>query len=167
MDRYLRLALDEITGTVGNAPPAQLRRALPGKWSGAEILEHLTLAFTGTRLGLERALTSDAPHARRPRLWQHLVRTLVVDFGYFPRVKTPEKTTPRGTVPPERAFDAIRDALTAMDEALDRGAARFGDARVTNHPYFDGMTVAEWRKFHWRHTRHHMKQLRAAFGARE
>ena len=40
------------------------------------------------------------------------------------------------------------------------GDARFGDRTpLLNHPYFAGMSVRQWRKFHWRHTVHHMKQV--------
>jgi hypothetical protein len=49
-----------------------------------------------------------------------------------------------------------------MDTALTDTEARFGaSALVANHPYFAGLTVAQWRKFHWRHTCHHMRQIRA------
>ena len=41
----------------------------------------------------------------------------------------------------------------------------FGDSvPVSNHPFFAGLTVRQWRKFHWRHAQHHMKQVRAANG---
>jgi hypothetical protein len=62
----------------------------------------------------------------------------------------------------DRVVAEARLALVAMDEALSRAAQRFGvEARVLDHPYFGGMTVPQWRKFHWRHTLHHLRQLEA------
>jgi hypothetical protein len=162
MDRFLESALAEIDRAAGHLPAAIIVRPVEGRWSIAQILEHLTLAFTVNRAALEKALASGELRARPPGPRHRFGRLLVVDIGYFPRRKSPDMTTPRGSVPPERAVAALREALAALDETLTRVAARFGEtAPVANHPYFSGMNVRQWRKFHWRHTRHHMKQVRA------
>jgi hypothetical protein len=112
-------------------------------------------------VAFEKALASGELRARRGVLKQRLGRALVVDLGYFPRARAPEMTTPSGTIPVERSVTAIREALEKLDEALSQVAARFGDdVLVANHPYFAGMTIRQWRKFHWRHTVHHMRQVR-------
>jgi hypothetical protein len=160
MHWYLQRAWERINETAGPMSPVDLAADRPGKWSAAEILEHLTLAFTGTRISLEKALASGELRARAPVLRQRLARTAVTDFGYFPRVQAPERTTPRGSIPPEAAVAAAKEALRALDGTLSRVADRFGSrALVSNHPFFGGLTVDQWRKFHWRHTHHHMKQI--------
>lgn len=160
MHRYLQRAWERIDETVGSMSAMDLSADRPGKWTAAEILEHLTLAFTGTRIGLEKALASGELRARTPVLRQRLARTAVTDFGYFPPVKAPEPTVPRGSIPAGAAVAAAKDALRALDGTLSQVAGRFGSrARVSNHPYFGGLTVDQWRKFHWRHTHHHMKQI--------
>lgn len=162
MDTLLRAALDEIDRAAGSLDAAALSRPTTGRWSAGEILEHLTLAFGACATGLEKGLALGEPRARPPSLTQRLARILVVEFGYFPRATAPETTRPRGTIAAEDAMPAIRDALARVDEMLARASARFGDeVAVLNHPYFAGMTVRQWRKFHWRHTVHHMRQLRA------
>jgi hypothetical protein len=84
---------------------------------------------------------------------------LVVDIGYFPRAKAPESALPQGT-PPAQVLEYLRHAVKEMDAALERAAVRFGPhARVVRHPYFGGMTVGQWRRFHLRHMRHHMRQV--------
>jgi uncharacterized protein DUF1569 len=162
MDSYLRSALhsiEEVTGRLDAdaiAPPAE------GRWSIADIFEHLTLAFTANAATLEKMLVSGESRARAPRLKERLARILVVDIGYFPRADAPEMTRPRGSIPPGQSVTAIRQAITDLDATLTRVAARFGDGvRVANHPYFAGLSVLQWRKFHWRHTVHHMRQVRA------
>lgn len=165
MDAYLRQALDAIDTTVGPLDVRTIARRIEGRWSVAEILEHLTLAFTWNTGMIEKALASGEVRGRAPKIAQRLGRMLVVDLGYFPRVQAPERTRPHGSIPPERSLAAIRDALTALDAALARASARFGDAAlVANHPYFEGLTVPQWRKFHWRHAVHHMRQVRARAG---
>ena len=158
---YLQQATDELVRAAGGLDVATVARPAGDRWSIAEILEHLTLAFRGNGRALEKALASGELRARRPRLRQRLGRILVVDLGYFPRARAPEMTTPSASIPPESSLDAAREALVALDATLDRVASRFGeDVAVSNHPYFAAMSVRQWRKFHWRHTRHHARQIR-------
>ena len=89
-----------------------------------------------------------------------------MDCGYFPKVTAPETSRPTGRIAPESAMTAIRAALDALDGTLTRVEQKFGaDVAVSNHPYFAGMSVRQWRKFHWRHTVHHMAQVRSRSGA--
>jgi len=159
---HLRAARAVIDAAAGHLPLDVLRRPRDGRWSIAEILEHLTLAFTANAAALEKSLAAGAPRARSPVLKQKLGRFLVVDLGYFPTAEAPAMTVPSGTVPEERSVSALQDALTSLDAVLTRAADCFGpDTLVVNHPYFGGMSVRQWRKFHWRHTVHHMRQVRA------
>lgn len=159
---YLDAARDEIERAIQGLAPAAIARGVPDHWSIGEILEHLTLAFTANAAALEKPLASGELRARTPNLAATLLRVLVVDVGYFPRATAPEMTRPTGSIPPERSAGGILDALSALDATLIRVSERFGDdVRVATHPYLSGLTVPQWRKFHWRHTVHHMKQIRA------
>ena len=160
MDPYLREALNAIERTAGPLEVATIARRADGQWSISEILEHLTLAFAHHTSTLEKALASGEVRGRPPGFVQWLGRTLVIEFGYFPRAQAPVRTVPLGNIPPERSITSVREALEALDRTLARVSARFGDeALVSNHPFFRGLTVAQWRKFHWRHTVHHMRQI--------
>ena len=161
MHHYLQAALDAVEAATRSVPADVLARPVPGRWCAAEILEHLTLAFTGNAAAFEKALASGTLKARPANLRQRLGRLVVIDFGYFPRVESPDATKPRGTIAADGSVAALREALTKLDETMDRIAARFGeDVPAANHPYFAGLSVRQWRKFHWRHTVHHMRQLR-------
>lgn len=161
MHHHLLAASDALVAATRDLPPEVVGRAAAGgRWSIAQILEHLTLAFRGHADAVARALASGEVRASPPALKQRLGRLLVVDLGYFPRVEAPERTKPTGTVPVERAASSAIESLAALDSALARAAAAFGETRlVSNHPYFGGMSVRQWRKFHWRHTTHHVKQI--------
>jgi len=158
---HLQSAREAIERAVEGLSPEIIARGVTGRWSIAEILEHLTLAFSANAAWLERALASGELKARPPKLPELLVRILVVDLGYFPKAKAPELTRPSGSIPRERSVTSIFAALSRLETTLTRVSERFGDeVRVANHPYFAGLTVRQWRKFHWRHTRHHMRQVR-------
>ena len=161
MNPYLQSAREVIDEAVGRLSVATLQRKVDGRWSIAEILEHLTLVFDTNAAALEKALVSGELRARQPTLKQTLGRILVVDIGYFPRVEAPSTTRPNGTIPADQALAAVRGALESVDETLARVADKFGvSVPVSNHPYFAGLSVLQWQKFHWRHTGHHMKQVR-------
>jgi len=162
MDVYLKRAQEEIAAATAQLTVEQIAREIPGKWSIALILEHLTLTFRLNVGALEKALAAGETMARRPTLYQWLSRVLVIDVGYFPRARAPELVTPSGSIPPEQTRAAIAEALTALDAALARAAGRFGARTpLLKHAFFAAMTVPQWRKFHWRHVRHHMRQVRA------
>lgn len=159
MSPYLQAARDAIENAVGPLPIEVIARPAGGKWSIAEILEHLALAFAANARALDKAVASGELRARKPGARQVMGRVIVIDVGYFPRVAAPEGTRPTGTAP-ERSLPSVREALVQVDTALAGAATRFGeDVRVANHPYFGGLTVRQWRKFHWRHTCHHMSQV--------
>jgi len=168
MEGYLAKAADEIAATTDHLTVEQLARSVGGKWSPALILEHLTLTFRVNVSALEKALAAGETKARRPTLRQALGRILVLDAGYFPPARAPEAVVPAGAIPPERCREEIRAALAALDAVLARAAARFGERTpLLRHAFFAAMTVAQWRKFHWRHTCHHMRQVRQRSRARE
>lgn len=162
VSRELRIAREAIDAAAGHLTVDVLRRPAHGRWSIAQILEHLTLAYTANAAWIEKALQSGEVRVRAPRFRQTLARVLVLDLGYFPKVSAPEMTVPCGSIPEERSLAAIREGLSLLDTTLTRAAERFGaDVLVCNHPYLAGLTVRQWRKLHWRHTLHHMKQVRA------
>ena len=59
MDSCLQASLEEIQRATEGMSADQLAWHPPGKWSSADILEHLTLTFTGTAKGMRRVLVDD------------------------------------------------------------------------------------------------------------
>ena len=161
MGEYLKRAQDEITAATGRLTVEQLARSVGGQWSPALILEHLTLTYRLNVSALEKALAAGETKARKPTLYQRAARVLVLDIGYFPRANAPEGVVPSGSIPPEQVRAAVAEALVLLDAALDRAAERFGERTpLLRHAFFAAMTVPQWRKFHWRHACHHMRQVR-------
>jgi carbamoylphosphate synthase large subunit len=152
-----RLLDDALEGV---DPSSAAVRRVEGRWSIAEVVEHLALAYEGTVKGMRRVVETGAPMATAPSLRQRLARILIVDVGYFPTGRSaPRQVTPRGATF-EDALARAHAGLEALDVALDEAAARFGARRkLVNHPILGAFSVQDWRRFHRVHTRHHAKQI--------
>jgi hypothetical protein len=85
---------------------------------------------------------------------------VVTGLGHLPEGrKAPERTQPRG-MPPDEVSRDIGPRISAMDEVIGQCEARFGKrTRVLDHPVLGPLTARQWRKFHWVHGRHHVKQI--------
>ncbi len=161
MDFYLQRLQDAIVAaTAGMSPEALSRRAQPDKWSAAEILEHLYLTYTGTTKGFEKCIEAGAPLART-RTWGDRARTtVVVGLGYLPEGrKSPKNAEPRG-IPCDRVLAEFAEKIAAMDAAIANAEKKYGSQiPLVDHPILGPLRAAQWRKFHWVHGRHHLRQL--------
>jgi len=133
-----------------------------GKWCVAQILEHLSLTYSGTAKGMRGVLQSGAPKVR-PSTWkERLSVQVLVGLGYFPPGReAPSQVMPRETNP-QGAVNEIQVRLSEMDRAISECEQRFGaKATVLVHPVLGPLNLRQWRKFHRIHCLHHMKQIRA------
>src|SRR4051812_33926180 len=88
-----------------------------GKWSSAQILEHLSMAFGATARGFEKALAAGKPQGDLPNLKQRVIDMVVLNIGYFPRGRTaPAMVTPKGEIGGLVALAQIRENLRLMDK---------------------------------------------------
>lgn len=160
MHPHLRQAQALLRHTAGTLTTAELARHPDGKWSAGDILEHLGLAFSRTADGMQRVLEKGTPAVLRPDPAQRLRTFIVVQCGYFPTGRpSPKEVAPVGCDPAAVMAFTLAN-LARMDGALDAAAASVGDrVRILKHPVLGPLSVAQWRKFHWIHTRHHAGQI--------
>ncbi len=160
MNVYLERTQEEIDSAIRGMSREELQQHAEGKWSAAEILEHLCRAFTTTVPHLKKCLERGAPTASQPTLKQLLSSMVVVGFSYFPPGRSaPPYTIPKGMAPDE-TLAQIRSSLPAMDSVLRECAQRFGGRiKLADHSILGPLSANEWAKFHWVHTHHHMKQI--------
>src|SRR3954447_6178097 len=114
----------------------QWHRALPGKWSNAQVFEHLLLTYTGTTKGLRRALDSGTV-TQRTATFSHRVRKFVVTkLGHMPSGRTAFKQIlPNDGLSPE-SMRRFYDALVAMNSTLNDAERRFGrTTQLLDHPF--------------------------------
>jgi hypothetical protein len=161
MDSHLEQLHDEITSTIRGMTAEQLAQHPEGKWSTAEILEHLLHTYIGTIKAMQLTLEAGRPLGRRPTLKERLQKIVVLEAGYMPEGRTaPERTRPQG-MPPQEILSQIGPRILEMDDLITQCEARFGRrALVRDHPILGPLTCVQWRKFHLVHGRHHAKQIK-------
>ena len=160
MDPRLETLRANLQSAVHGMSSEQLSWHLPGKWSAAEVLEHLYLTYTGTIKGFERVMTGSKPLATTASMTHRLRTFVVVGLGYMPAGrKTPAVAQPRG-LPTEQVRNEIGAKLAAMDAVIARCEARFGRrVKLLDHPILGPLSATQWRTLHVVHGRHHCKQL--------
>jgi hypothetical protein len=160
MDAYLERLQQAITSATHGMSAEDLQRHPEGKWSTAEVLEHLYLTYNGSVKGFERCLQEGKPLARTPMLKDRLKAFFVTGLGRLPEGrKAPERTQPRGMLA-DKVTREIGPRISVMDDVITQCETRFGKrTRVLDHPILGPLTARQWRKFHWLHGRHHLKQI--------
>lgn len=156
----LQRVADAIERAVDGLTPEQLAWCPEGKWSAANILEHLSITYGGTARVMKKVADRGASMATKPTSYQRLATFVVTGVGYLPGGrKAPEMTVPTGLAA-EDALAAIRRNLVEMDKAMTAAGERLpGNRPIADHPVLGPLTLSQWRRFHWAHTRHHMKQI--------
>ena len=164
MDLYLERLQQAIASATNGMTSDELTRHPEGQpegtWNVAEVLEHLYLTYAGTTKAFERCLKAGKPLASPITLKQRVGITLVTELGYFPKGrKAPERATPKG-MPADKLMVDIGPQIAAMDKLIAQCEAKYGARnKVLDHPILGPLTARQWRKFHWLHGRHHVKQI--------
>lgn len=162
MDAWLDRTRQEIESAISGMTSRQLEASPEGKWSSAQILEHLGRAFGSTAKMLELQLASGkTPDQTAPNFRQRIANFLVIDLGHLPSGRTaPSMTTPQGN-DGANSVNRILENLERMRLAIGDAERRWGTAKpIGIHPILGPLTSSQWRKFHFVHTRHHMRQVR-------
>jgi hypothetical protein len=160
MGTRLNQLQQQITDAVAGMTPEQMAWHPPGKWSAAEVLEHLYLTYGGTIKGFERVaaagkpLTTACTWAQRPRRW------VVLGLGYLPHGrKAPSFVQPRG-IEAEKVKAEVDAKISEMETIITDCERNLGNGRLLDHPILGPLTGAQWRRFHLVHGKHHVKQIR-------
>jgi hypothetical protein len=153
----IRREAERLTGEMSQA---DWYLAPPGKWSCAQIFEHLLLTYASTTKESLKAMEIGRPLGSRPRLRDRISTFYVSGLGLMPL----GRTAPKHTMPTNSAgIDSLRqfnDALVAMDATLADAERRFGTkVNLLDHPVLGPLTAQQWRRFHRTHAKHHFKQI--------
>lgn len=152
---------DLVLGPLRGRPDDDWTRGPTGKWTPAQIVEHLAL---GLELSAQTfvARRGHAPMARRRRTpAEKIAKLLILGFRWFPPGRrAPERTTPAPGVTRQAAEPHFLAGLATW-KAIERDLlpARGRDLFV-KHPRLGDLTVEEWIRFHVVHARHHARQIK-------
>src|SRR2546426_813159 len=73
-----------VLGPLAGRPDADWHRAPPGKWSPAQIVQHLAIGIDGSGRTFE-SRRAHAPMRRRPRtVWERLGYLAILQLGWYP-----------------------------------------------------------------------------------
>jgi hypothetical protein len=153
--RRFEAAVTRVPAAVWATPIA------PGKWTPAQIAEHVAIATEVTG----RALKGESGIPGLPRMVRPLVRSLflrrVLKTKTFPRnAKGPKVFAPSATPPPAPQIIArLRGAELELEAAAN--ALRAQGLSTIEHPAFGRIPVEEYLELNAIHTRHHLAQLPA------
>ena len=153
---------DVVLGPLAGRPEADWHRAPPGKWTPAQIVQHLALSLEGSGRVFEDR-RGKPPMQRRPRTArERLGHFLVLGIGWVPSGrKAPAPTVPVERPDPRSVERQLRDGVARFQAlARDLLPARRADLFVKN-PALGDLTLPEWLDFHVRHCAHHARQIRA------
>lgn len=158
----LQSALTAVRGAVAGMTEEQMAWHPEGKWSAAEILEHLALAYSRTTDRINLLLQQELAEMPRRTVKEWIGGIVVLKVGYIPPGrKAPEVLVPNGMSPAE-ARSCIEEKLSYLDAAMKDCEKRLGDkTNVFVHSLLGPLSLAQWRRFHYVHTQHHVKQIRA------
>jgi hypothetical protein len=139
----------EVLERLGGIP----RQASPrwGKMNPAQMLGHLTEVFQ-----YSMGEGQDMPFSGNLRsrfLYKHLLLYGIADFPKNVRLPNPEGAQAQPAV----GDGNIEQLEAVVKQYLDRYEAHELTARI--HPFFGMMSPKTWTKFHFYHTRHHMRQF--------
>lgn len=144
---------------------AEWERGPAGKWTPAQIVEHLSL---GLNLSGETFLArrNHAPMSRRRRAPAEQIATLLIlGFRWFPPGrKAPSRTTPLEQVTRTTAEEHFRAGLAKWAQIERDLLPTRGRDLYVKHPRLGDLNIEEWIRFHLIHARHHARQIRQRIG---
>lgn len=163
--REHRAALAALQATLLGVPAdGWLRPRAEGKWSPAEVADHLALVYRVMLAELDGA----PPLSRRAgpamtRILRWVLLPHILFHRTIPvRVKAPREVRPRRDLPgPEETVRALHELAARLEDRLSAD----GDARIT-HPYFGALGAATALRFCAAHMEHHHRQIAAPAASR-
>jgi hypothetical protein len=155
-----RQAVDAFLAAARVMPPAQWKEPRArGKWSPAQIAEHLALAYEGSRGILHGAATGLAvPALLRPLIRTYLLQPVLWTGRFFPGSRSPKAFQPTGSPVTQDVMLARLQATTQAFEKYVSGA----QGTHVDHPFFGRLSLVDFVRLQEIHIKHHYRQLPAA-----
>jgi hypothetical protein len=154
-----RAAVDDLIAAGEKSGPAFQKPRAPGKWSPAQIEEHVALALEESArfVAGEPTRLPKVPSLLRPVL-RGLFFNRVLVKGGFPNARTAKALDPpSGPETPAAARRRLDEAVHRFDEACKTVMSR-GQTHVVS-PVFGSVAITDLARFQELHTRHHLRQI--------
>jgi hypothetical protein len=160
VDRHLARIEPMILHPVHRLSADDWHRAPPGKWTVAQIVQHLAISIdVVAKLFAERG--EKGGMRRRAKPHETVMRHLVLGAGRIPGLpRVSDLANPEEDPDP----DLITAQLRMGVEEFTRLANEWPEARredvFVRHPLLGDLNLPEWVRFHYLHCRHHAREIR-------
>lgn len=170
LQQELSAALATLDARQTQLRPASAAADATPRWTIQQIVGHLLLSYQATTAAMEARLAKATPTKAKPTPSQRLWQFLLLRLQHFPGgLPAPEAVTPK---PEAKPLDGpllvaeVSAALATMAQRIDAAEHLFGpDLQAVSHMRLGPMNVAQWRRFHLVHGRHHLRQINRILSA--
>jgi hypothetical protein len=166
MDKSLQKLMDELTASVRGLDCAQTQLRPLGRekaWSIQQIVEHLLLTYVFSRKVMVERLEKGTATKRPPSLSNRCAQFAVTKAGFFPRgIRAPEMVEPPRAATPrngEELAASVEAEIALLEDVAGNCESVLGSGRAVTHFALGPMSIAQWKRFHLTHARHHVKQI--------
>lgn len=153
----LRRAVEGVPGALRDRPPA------PGRWSVAQVLEHLSLV-EGLLAQRIAAVVAEADLRGIPR--ESATSSVVATYDptrvldRSRRAQAPDRAVPRGGLGADAAWAALEAAGARLREAIASADGLALGTVIFSHPIFGDMHLYHWIVATGGHEMRHAAQVR-------
>jgi len=153
-----RKAVGEFAARARAVPPDRWNTPrAPGKWSPAQVCEHVARSYEKSC-----EMLRGEPQPGMPRWLRPIIRTIffskVMRTGRFPKgAQAPEQFQPLASPPP--ADESLARVAKASAEFAAEVRKHAHEGATVDHPVFGRIRTSDYVRLAHIHTRHHARQL--------
>jgi hypothetical protein len=140
------------------------RSAPEGKWSLAQIVEHLAIAFDLVANGFA-SLPDDGSKEREATPSQAVLRHTLLGSGELPKgMRAPDISEPSDNPDPELVVARFRMGIERTRALLEGWPEERQVALFLRHAILGDLNLPEWVRFHFVHCTLHARQIEKRMG---
>src|SRR5262245_45863830 len=157
-----REAVDAFIASARAVPQsAWAKPRAPGKWSPAQVTEHVAIVYEGAKAIVDGTFTGrSAPCLVRPLIRLIAVNSILRTGRFKTGLKAPRFFQPAATSTTTSLDDLaarLRASAGAFEAAVESAATQ--SRSFVDHPMFGRVGLADYTRLQAIHTRHHAPQL--------
>lgn len=150
-----------VLGPLAGRSASDWHHAPAGKWSPAQIVEHLAISLDGSGAKFLERRAKNSMICRPRTLFQRVAYIFIMRIGWIPRLfNAPDGTRPSDHPDPEAVERRFRAAHARFQELEPLLLPARGNDLFVKHPALGDLNFGEWLHFHRWHATHHTKQIR-------
>ncbi len=148
-----------VLGPLEGASASEWITAPEGKWSVAQIVEHLAIAFDLVATGFA-ALPEEGTGPRSATPTQSVMRHALLGSGELPKgMRAPDISHPSDDPEPELVVARFRMGIEQTRSLIEDWPEERRANSFLRHPVLGDLNLPEWVRFHYVHCTLHARQI--------